>query len=159
MIRMISRVKPILAAISLLAMTGAANADPTFMALQAQAPPVRPGLARVWFLEQFIPSESLAMPSISANGAPIGQSVPGTVFIRDFPPGTYTFSVPSEGVDSNQTATVRLATRSETFIEVQSLRSWASCGDNCARDTLYVREISRLWAEKYLPTLFYRRVG
>lgn len=167
MIRMLTRVKPMLAAISLLAVTETAetaNADPSLccragpslVALQSKVSPVRPGMARVWFLQQFIPSESLARPLISANGVPVGQSRPGIAFIRDFRAGTYTFSVPSEGVDSDQAATVRLASQSETFIEVQSLRSWASCGDSCARDTLYVRQIPRYWAERYFPTMVYR---
>jgi hypothetical protein len=51
-------------------------------------------LARVWFLRQFEPGESLATPIISANGVPVGESLPGTVFLRDFAPRTYTFTVP-----------------------------------------------------------------
>jgi hypothetical protein len=46
--------------------------------------------------------------------------------------------------------------RTQTYLEVQSLRSWAGAGgDNFQRDTLYVRAISAYWAEKYFPTLTY----
>jgi len=112
--------------------------------------------ARVWFLRQFEPGESLAAPILSATGTPAVQSLPGTAFLRDFSPGTYTFTVPSFGVDTGQVATVQLAAGTQTFLEVQSLRSWAGAGgDHFQRDTLYVRAISAYWAEKYFPTLTY----
>ena len=65
-------------------------------------------------------------------------------------------TVPSFGVDTGQAATVQLAAGTQTFLEVQSLRSWAGAGgDHFQRDTLYVRAISAYWAEKYFPTLTY----
>jgi hypothetical protein len=131
------------------------RAGPTVAAAISQVPPIRPGMARVWFLRQFEPYESLATPVISANGVPVGLSEPGTAFIRDFRPGIYTFTVPSYGVDSGQAATVRLVSGTQTYLEVQSLSRWASCGDNCQRDTLYVRAIAPDWAEKYFPAMIY----
>lgn len=102
----------------------------------------------------------MATPIISANGVPVGESLPGTVFLRDFTPGTYTFTVPSFGVDFGQAATVQLAAGTQTYLEVQSLRSWAGGGgDNFQRDTLYVRAISPYWVEKYLPHLRYLGQG
>jgi len=91
--------------ICLQALTGCIS-GPTLAAAVSQAPPIQAGLARVWFLRQFEPGESLATPIISANGVPVGESLPGTVFLRDFTPGTYTFTVPSYGVDFGQAATV-----------------------------------------------------
>ena len=126
---------------------------PTAAAVVAQVPPIQGGLSRVWFLRQFEPGESLATPIISENGTPVGESPPGTAFLRDFSPGTYTFTVPSFGIDTGQAVTVQLAAGTQTFLEVQSLRSWAGIGDHVRRDTLYVREISAYWAEKYFPTL------
>jgi len=59
-------------------------------------------------------------------------------------------------VDFGQAATVQLAAGTQTYLEVQSLRSWAGAGgDNFQRDTMYVRAISAYWAEKYFPTLTY----
>jgi len=127
----------------------------TTAAAISQVPPVGGRMARVWFLRQFEPGESLATPMISANGMPIGQSEPGTAFIRDFPPGHYTFTVPSYGVDSGQAAAVQLAAGTQIYLEVQSLRGWASSGDHTERDTLYVRPIPAYWAEKYFPALTY----
>ena len=152
-------VRALLIGICLQALTGCMS-GPTLAAAVSQAPPIQAGLARVWFLRQFEPAESLATPIISANGVPVGESLPGTVFLRDFTPGTYTFTVPSYGVDFGQAATVQLAAGTQTYLEVQSLRSWAGAGgDNFQRDTLYVRAISPYWAEKYFPTLRYLGQG
>jgi hypothetical protein len=49
---------------------------PTAAAAVPQVPPVQAGTARVWFLRQFSPGESLATPIISANGAPVYLSLP-----------------------------------------------------------------------------------
>ena len=152
-------VRALLIGIGLQALTGCIS-GPTLAAAVSQTPPIQAGLARVWFLRQFEPGESLATPIISANGMPVGESLPGTVFLRDFMPGTYTFTVPSYGVDFGQAATVQLAPGTQTFLEVQSLRSWAGAGgDNFQRDTLYVRAILPYWAEKYFPTLKYLGQG
>jgi hypothetical protein len=56
-----------------------------------QAPPVAPGQARVWFLRQLLPGTQFHPPMIYVNGAPIGTSVEGTAFYRDFTPGQYAF--------------------------------------------------------------------
>ena len=151
--------RAMLVSICLQALTGYMF-GPTLAAAVSQAPPIQSGLARVWFLRQFEPGESLATPIISANGAPVGESLPGTVFLRDFTPGTYTFTVPSYGVDFGQAATVQLAAGTQTYLEVQSLRSWAGAGgDSFQGDTLYVRAISPYWADKYFPTLRYLGQG
>ena len=152
-------VRALLTGICLQALTGYMS-GPTLAAALSQAPPLQAGLARVWFLRLFEPAESLATPIISANGVPVGESLPGTVFLRDLTPGTYTFTVPSYGVDFGQAATVHLAAGTSTYLEVQSLPSWAGAGgDNFQRDTLYVRAISPYWAEKYFPTLRYLGQG
>ena len=130
-------------------------ASPTVAAVGPVVPPIQAGMARVWFLQLFMPEETLATPIISANGTPIAQSQLGGAFFRDFSPGTYTFTVPSYGVDTGQAQTVQLVAGTQTYLEVQSLRSWESAGDASQRDTLYVRAISPGWAEKYFPILTY----
>ena len=161
--------RPLLAGLFLLAVTGTTSVSanpflccrsgPTVAAAISQVPPIQAGLARVWLLRQFEPSETLTSPMISANGAPVRQSEPGTAFIRDIRPGTYTFTVPSYGVDTGQAATVQLAPGTQTYLEVQSLRSWAEFSQTGQRDTLYVRAISPYWAEKYFPALTYLGQG
>lgn len=156
---------PLLVGAGLLAVTNSTShafkpficcrSGPTVAETRAQVPPLRAGLARVWFLRQFEPTESMATPMISANGVPMCISQPGTAFIRDFLPGTYIFTVPSYGVDSGQAATLQLVAGTQTYLEVQSLRSWADFGDTAQRDTLYVRQISPYWAEKYFQAMIY----
>jgi hypothetical protein len=137
----------------LFAMVGCV-AGPTAAAVGPTLPPIQAGMARVWFLQLFMPGETLATPIISANGVPVAQSELGGALFHDFAPGTYTFTVPSYGVDSGQAQTVQLVAGTQTYLEVQSLRSWADSGD-AQRDTLYVRAISPVWAEKYFPMLTY----
>jgi hypothetical protein len=156
---------PLLVGAGLLAVTNSTShafnpfiwcrSGPTVAEAIAQVPPLRAGLARVWFLRQFEPTESMATPMISANGVPMWISQPGTAFIRDFLPGTYIFTVPSYGVDRGRAATLQLVAGTQTYLEVQSLRSWADFGDTAQRDTLYVRQISPYWAEKYFQAMIY----
>jgi hypothetical protein len=128
---------------------------PTVNATQAQLQPIPAGFARVWFLRQFEPAESLATPMIYVNGAPVAPSQPGAAFFRDLVPGSYTFTVDSYGVDTNQAATLQLVPGMQPYLEIQSLRSWDRFGDSSGRDTFYVRTISAEWAAKYLPTMSY----
>ena len=80
-------------------------------ALQAYAPvaPQPPATARVWFLHTNDPQEQAGDPIIYANGNQIGRSVPGIAFYRDFPPGTYAFSVQSYGLTAGQPLLLRRA--------------------------------------------------
>jgi len=64
-------------------------------ASQAQVPGMAPGMARVWVLRQSDPQSGnveAAAPMVFANGAPVGRSRAGTVFYRDFAPGSYAFT-------------------------------------------------------------------
>ncbi len=58
-----------------------------------QAPPVDPGQARVWFLRQPNPGNWMHAPTITVNGAAFAIAVDGTVFYRDFAPGSYVFDI------------------------------------------------------------------
>jgi hypothetical protein len=66
---------------------------PSLAATPDQAPPVAPGQARIWFLRQMSPGTDMTAPMIYANGAPLAISSQGTVFYRDFAPGSYMFTV------------------------------------------------------------------
>jgi hypothetical protein len=121
----------------------------------AQLAPPPPGLARVWFLRQFEPSESLWTPMIFVNGAPITPSTPGTIFYRDFAPGTYTFTVDTCGADANQFPTVQLVPGAQYEYEVQSLESFRP--PDCPHGTgvFYVRPVLPQFLPLYLPQLAY----
>jgi hypothetical protein len=122
----------------------------------AQLAAVPPGVARVWFLRQFQP-DSLQMPMIYVNGAPLASSEPGTTFFRDFSPGSYAFSVETCTRDFNQVATPNLTPGSETFLEVQSLKDFRSW--DCITDTFYVRAIPAERAQLYFSQLRYLGAG
>ena len=125
------------------------------VAQTAQLAPPPAGLARVWFLRQYEPSESLWTPMIFVNGAPMTPSQPGTIFYRDFTPGTYTFTVDSCGADVNQFPTVQLAPGAQYEYEVQSLESFRP--PDCPRGTgiFYVRPVQPRFLQLYLPQLAY----
>lgn len=117
-------------------------------------PPLAAGLARVWFLRQYQPSVSLRTPMMFVNGAPLASSVPGTALFRDLPPGTYTFTVETCTVDTNQAATLNLAPGSQITLEVQALRGFATL-DCPVDDTFYMRAIPPERAQLYYAQLTY----
>lgn len=146
----------------LVALTGAAFAaaaqsmvaGPTVAQQGAGIPALAAGQARVWFLRQYQPGESLRTPMMFVNGVPLATSQPGTALFRDFPPDTYTFSVETCTEDTNQAATLNLAAGSQIALEVQSLRSFRSLG--CLVDeTFYVRPIPPERAQLYYTQLTY----
>jgi len=136
---------------------GACLGGPSLAAEPPALPQVTtPGAARVWFIRQFEPSESLARPMIYANGTPVAPSEPSGAFYRDFTPGGYTFTVDGYGQDSNQATSLQLAAGTQTYLEIQSLRSWESDNETFQRDTFYVRIPSAYFLQKYyLPQLTY----
>ena len=81
--------------------------------------------------------------------------MPGTIFYRDFAPGTYTFSVDTCGADTNQFPTVQLAPGAQYEFEVQSLESFRP--PDCPRGTgvFYVRPVQPRFLQLYLPQLAY----
>ena len=130
---------------------GSAAAQPAV----AQLSPPPAGMARIWFLRQYEPGESLATPWIYINGAALTTSQPGTIFYRDLAPGNYTFSVESCGTDVNQTQTLQLVPDTQAELEIQSLRSFTP--PDCPRgtSTFYVRPVAPHFLQLYLPQLAY----
>ncbi|HTT80586.1 MAG TPA: hypothetical protein VMF86_12985 [Stellaceae bacterium] len=122
------------------------------------APRMPPGRARVWFVRLYEPYVSLATPMMFVNGSPLGASVPGTVFYRDFPPGTYTFSVASYGIDYGQAPTVPLRPGEELYFIVWCDTFWAS-GRFFQRDTFYVLPIPPPTAWQYMRLPEMRDLG
>jgi hypothetical protein len=73
---------PMYLGLCLLAVAGCAPQS-TVATSQAQAPPVGPGMARVWFWRQPDPpggNVEAATPVISANDAPVSEIKEGTAF-------------------------------------------------------------------------------
>lgn len=127
-----------------------------------QAPPLRPGMARVWFLRA---SDSprgyvqAAAPVIYANGVPVGNLPVNGKFYRDLAPGAYAFSVQSYGLPTSQATTVQLAAGAPTYLQVQWAASWQfgfpESGWGFAPNTFVITPMSPQVAQAYLPTLAY----
>jgi hypothetical protein len=133
-------------------------------AAQAQIPAIASGTARVWFLRGWdAPSGQGfvygAAPVIYANSAPVGDMPTGSSFFRDFPPGTYSFTVEPIGLPTPQAATVQLAAGTQTYLQAQWVASWEfgypEVDFSFAPNTFAVMAMSPQVAQAYLSTLSY----
>ena len=125
-------------------------------ALQSYAPVAAqaPGTARVWFMHTNDPQEQAGDPIIYANGNPVGRSIPGIAFYKDFPPGTYAFSVQSYGLNAGrpiQQDTVQLVPGSQTYLEILWGASWVV--GTAGGATYYVRTLPPELDQAYLKML------
>jgi hypothetical protein len=152
---------PILLALCLV---GLADCAPTTTATtaQAQIPAIEPGTARVWFVRG---SDSptgyvqAAAPMVYANGSPVASLPTQTSFFRDYPPGTYRFTVEPYGLPTAQAETLRLAPGTQTYLQVQWVASWETgypeAGWGFGPNTFNILAMSPRVAQAYLPTLAY----
>ena len=110
-----------LLALSLLVLTEAVPAAMAASPADSQQP------ARVWFLR---PSSGLgtevqgAVPTIFANGAPVGAIAANGAFYRDFAPGTYSFAVQPYGIPTGKVDQVQLAPGSQTYLQISWAPTW-----------------------------------
>lgn len=129
----------------------------------AQVPPLPSGMARVWFFRPSLTPQFGAVtafaPLIYANGAPVAAIAPGTTFYRDFPPGTYRFTVQPLGLPTAQATTLQLAPGTQDYLQVEWLSSWTQgfpeAGWSFAPNTFGILSSSPQVAEAYIPTLAY----
>ena len=129
---------------------------PSGSGLQSYAPVAAqgPGTARVWFLRTKDPKEEFGDPIIYANGNQVGRSIPSIAFYRDFPPGTYAFSVQSYGLTAGRPImkdTVELTPGSQTYLEILWGGSWLEGAPGGA--TFYVRTLPPELDQAYLRML------
>ena len=125
-------------------------------ALQSYAPVAAqpPGTARVWFMHTNDPQEQFGDPIIYANGNQVGRSIPGIAFYKDFPPGTYAFSVQSYGINAARPVnqdTIQLAPGSQTYLEILWGASWVV--GTAGGATYYVRTLPPELDQAYLKML------
>jgi hypothetical protein len=88
-----------------------------------------------------------------------GEMPTGTAFFRDFPPGTYSFTVEPIGLPTPQAANVQLAAGTQNYLQIQWVASWQfgypEVDFSFAPNTFGVLTASPQVAEAYLPTLTY----
>jgi hypothetical protein len=122
---------------------------------QAQAPPVEPGMARVWFFRQTDPGRGnveAARPMIYANGAPVGQIEQGTAFFHNFSPGKYRFTVEPYGTPTREHDTLQLASGTQNYVQIQWEANWEA-NRTGGGSSFTVLTSSPGVAQQYLPTL------
>jgi hypothetical protein len=158
-----AQVAPLLVVLCVIGFAGCAP-QATVTVSQAQIPAAAPGTARVWFLRGWdAPSGQnfvfAATPEVYANGAPIGDLPVGTVFFRDFAPGTYAFMVEPYGLPTSQATTVQLAAGTQSYLQAQWVASWQfgypEADFSFAPNTFAIFTMGPQVAQAYLPTLTY----
>jgi hypothetical protein len=112
-------------AVLFLVLTACGPQQPFFPQVAATIPPPPPNQARIYFYRDYEPYESLSRPPLYLNGQTVGVSIPGGVFYRDIPPGTYEIKVLSLGLYENQFKTVALRPGDTFYAKIESLRSWS----------------------------------
>jgi Protein of unknown function (DUF2846) len=124
----------------LLLIAAGCTEPPARAQVEAVAPPVPAGQARVWFYRPYEPYESLNLALIDMNGSYIGAVENGNAFYRDVPPGHYHIAPQSFGRDFNQDKDVDLTPGQQLFVKIVSLQSWGvsvSGSRKIQRDTFY----------------------
>jgi len=138
-----------------------AAAAPAASAMPQPATAAAAGAARVWFLR---PSDLAyggatgAAPMVSANGVPVGALPAGTDFYRDFPPGTYRFTVEPYGLPTGDVNTVQLTPGTQTYLQVQWVQPWQMgypSGRGANSHSFFVLTMAPQLGQAYLPTLTY----
>lgn len=159
-VRHLRVILPLLLGLCLMALAGCA--PPASGVTQAQLPPIKPGTARVWFLRGSITPYGAVQafaPMIYANGAPVAKIATGTEFYRDFPPGTYRFTVEPYGLPTAQATTLQLSPGTLTYLQVDWVASWTQgyppASWSFAPNTFAILTMAPQLAEAYLPTLSY----
>jgi hypothetical protein len=122
----------------LLITTGCAARAPVLEA------PIPAAQARIWVYRIWLPSESLNLANIDANGVYFGSVENGGVFYRDVPPGTYHI-VPESWAHNpsttpSQATNVAMVPGQQVYIKIVDLTSWAisvSASRNFQRDAFW----------------------
>jgi hypothetical protein len=95
---------------------------------------------------------------ILANGAAIGDIPPNSDSFRDFPAGSYRFTVQSYGQPTPQADNVQLAAGMQTYLHIEWVPTWEVGypeGQGTDAYTFAVLPISPELAEAYLTSLNY----
>jgi len=130
-------------------------AQPAGTASQAPVAALQPNMARVWVLRQpSAPGGNVAGadPMVYVNGAPLAQSAQGTVYYRDFQPGTYRFTVQAYGTPANLVDTLQLAPGTQAYVQVQAVPDW-EMGSTAGGVSFAVLTMSPQEAQAYMPMM------
>src|SRR5215472_8084868 len=130
---------------------------PVAAASWTSAPPLPPGMARVWVLRQPNPpggNAAAADPTVYVNGAALAQVPQGTVFFHDFQRGTYRFTVQAYGTPDNRVDTLQLASGTQCYVQIQAVPNW-QVSSTGAGASFNVLTMAPQVAQPYLQTMTY----
>ena len=92
--------------------------------------PIPAGQGRIWVYRNWLPSESLNLANIQANGVYFVSVENGGAFYRDVPPGTYHIVPESWAHNPNTTpnmdTNVAVVPGQQVYIKIVDLTSWAT---------------------------------
>ena len=118
----------------------------------ASVPPLQPTLARIYFYRDYEPYESLSQPRIYLNGKEVGASIPGGIFYRDVPAGSYEITCDSKGIYPNQFKSLTLQPDQTLYVKIESLRTWYDEA-HFTGDTFYVALIGPRLAQTEIQSM------
>lgn len=93
------------------------------------APPLAPGMARVWFLRQADPTGGnvyASQPIVYIDRTPLVTIQQGTAFFHDFAPGRYRLSAQAVGgaTYAGQHDILHLEPGMETYVQIIAVGNW-----------------------------------
>jgi hypothetical protein len=145
----------VLICLGLLGLAGcAAQPGPQNNAL-GSAPPLPPGMARIWMLRQVDIAHqnfSAADPAVFIDNVDLGHIAVGTVFYHDVTPGTYRLRVQPYGEPTHNVDTVQLSGGMTAFLQVLEVPNWEQ-GSPAAGASFGVLTMAPQDAEATIPTL------
>ena len=121
----------------------------------SSAPPLPPGMARIWMLRQTniaYQNFSAADPAVFIDNLDLGHVARGTVFYHDVPPGTYRLRVQPYGIPTHLVDTVQLSGGMTAFLQVQEVPNWEQ-GSTASGTSFAVLTMVPQDAEAAIPTL------
>jgi len=124
---------------------------------RAPAPPLAPGMARVWFLRQGEPTGGniyAAQPIVYIDRAALVTIQQGTAFFHDFVPGRYRLSAQASGgaTYAGQHDILHLDPGTETYVQIIAVGNW-ELGSPVGGYSFAVLPMAPDVAKQYLSTL------